>query len=255
MATPHSVLSLYILGRKCTIISDPKLARTAFEDHAAALDTHSLQNQLLVNVYGADSKASVAKSANAIPNLATTVPACIAALKAALESNLPDLISFSESPVDQAPWERLASAHLTQQTYGMKLRPAVSVNLIPLLTNFAGHTCLTALLGRDFIEAYPSILEDLSDMDSAWKYLALGFPRWVPFPRITKAHFARRRLLDAIRSFHGALDAEDGNEQPEYPWRDLSDVSIFMRDRRSEWRARKLSSRASAAADLALIWR
>ena len=105
------------------------------------------------------------------------------------------------------------------------------------------------------MDVYPSVLEDLCDLDSGWKFLALGLPRWVPFPRIRKAYFARRRLLGAIQSFHRALDADAIDAHPQDPWRDLSDVSALVRDRRKEWQGRKMSLRASAAADLAFIWR
>ena len=256
----QGVLLLHVLGRKCYTVFDPRLTKSVFENRASFLDTSNLQNRIIVNVYGADPKSVRLRNEplNALPPIAgedTLVLALASSLKSSIQHNLPDLISFNESPVDQSAWERSAEASLTQQTYGMKIRPAVSVSLVPLLTSFAERIFLSTLLGSEFIEIYPSFPQDLSDLGSGWKYLALGFPRGLPIPPLNRAYAARRRLLSAIRAFHRAIDAEDQDGQTGQQWRDLSDVSPLMKDRRVRHRAKGIADGVSAADDLGLIWR
>ena len=73
-----------------------------------------------------------------------------------------------------------------------------------------------------------------------FKYLVLGLPRWLPIPSLTKAHIARRRLLDAISSLQGALDHTAAGNEPNQPWRDLSDVGAILRKRNVIWNACKI---------------
>ena len=254
------MLSLHILGQKCHIIFDRHLTKAVSGERASSLAVNTLQRRLLVNVYGSDPKYTTLH--DDIPNVApasadenTLIPTLNKSLVFSIEHNLPDLISFSESPVDQHAWERLAEAILTQQTYGMKMRPAVSVDLISLLTSFTEHILLSTLWGREFTEISPSFPQDILDLDSGWKYLALGFPRGLPIPPLNRAYAARRRLLNAIRAFHRAIDVEDQGEQVDQPWRDLSDVSPWMKTRRARHRAKGIPDGVSAADDLALIWR
>ena len=158
---------------------------------------------------------------------------------------MPNLISFSESLVDQHPWERVSDTiPLDTET--------VEVNLFSLMRNFVGHTICLALLGRDFMDIYPSILEDLWDFDAGFRYLLLGLPRLLPIKTLVRAHDARRRMRSAIDSFHRALD-KDG-EDLETPWRDVHDICRIMRERSSFYREEGIPSSVKGPLDLHFIW-
>ena len=128
-------------------------------------------------------------------------------------------MSFNDSPVDQFPWERSAYPVPGDTTYGLQTRPAVQVSLVDLIKHFVGHAHLTDVLGNDFMELYPSVIEDLSELDAGWKYLALGLPRGIPFFTTPKAQLARRRLASGLRSVFATLESVsiDPNKEHHFP--------------------------------------
>lgn len=153
-----------------------------------------------------------------------------------IQEHGPNLVSFSDSIVDQNTWERAAAPiNLTDSITGDA--SSVEVNLFALIRNFVGNVALPSLVGTEFLENHPETLEDIQDLEEGFKYLVLGLPRWLPIPSLTKAHIARRRLLDAIRSLHRALDHIAVGNEPNQPWRDLSDVGAILKGRHAIWNA------------------
>ncbi|KAL9102939.1 MAG: hypothetical protein Q9163_001965 [Psora crenata] len=255
--TYHGALSLYVLGRKCSVIYHHRLARTIFQEHADHLDSEAIRWQLLISVFGAigsnqQAYQKVEKQAQATLN-ECLVSDLMAKACAEIRTNAPELVSFSESIVDQNSWERLAEALVAQQPHRMRL-PAVEVSFFALIKNIVGQALLTALFGKEFVELFPSALEDLSALDNGWGYLALGLPRWLPVRHVSQALGARTRLLDAISSFLKALDAHTTDEDPGRPWRDLSDVSALMKERHAFCRQEGFPAEIERPALLALVW-
>ena len=105
------------------------------------------------------------------------------------------------------------------------------------------------------MDLYPSIIDDLIDFDSGWKYLVLGLPRWVPLVKVTKAHFARKRLLDTLKGLHAMLDAEAAGEEVGEPWSDVDDVSEEFRERSAMQREAGMTGTSRAVTDLTMLWR
>lgn len=241
------------MGRKCFLILDRTLASTVFEKHADSLNSAGLRWRILTHVFGAKPTRDLMKSAPPNPP-PTDNRAHASAMTAAFETHIPDLVSFAESPIDQHPWERPANPVHVQQPYGMKLRPAVEVDLVALINRFVGHVSINATLGREFMEVHSSVLEEMTAMDHGWKYLVTGFARWLPLPVVSRAHLARRRLLYALDSYNAALDAEAKGEMLTEPWGDLDDVSRLVRNRRAFWRAHSIFSDVSEPVELAFIW-
>ena len=164
-----------------------------------------------------------------------------------VQSQAPNLVSFSAGMVDQNLWERLShTSTIDDET--------VETEFFTLIQRFTAYFALTALLGTDFMVVYPGILEDLADLDKGMKYLMLGMPRWFPIPSLTKASAARRRLDNAIDAFHRALDKAAVGEEPEEPWRDLSDVSDLIKRRSTLYREHSAPPGLKGPLDLHLIW-
>ena len=153
-----------------------------------------------------------------------------------IQEHGPNLVSFSGSIVDQNPWERAATA-IVQTGSIAGDASSVEVSLFALIRTFVGNVVLPSLVGREFLEIYPEVLNDIQDLEGGFKYLVLGLPRWLPIPSLTKAHIARRRLLDAIDSLHEALDQLVAGLDPNMPWRDLSDVGAMLKGRHAIWNA------------------
>ena len=76
------------------------------------------------------------------------------------------------------------------------------MKLFSLIRNSVGYIPASSLMGSEFMELYPSVTQDISDVDGGFKYLLLGFPRWVPIRSLTRAPMARFNLLNGIKSFH-----------------------------------------------------
>ena len=166
----------------------------------------------------------------------------------AIEKLMPDLISFSESLVDQSRWERMANTVLDSDAQ------SVEVDLLALIRNFAGQVILPPLLGTEFLDAYPAALDDLWDLDSGWKLLLMGLPRFLPIPSLAATHIARKNLLQGLGSYHEALDKVAAGEEPSQPWIELSDVGQMMRNRSANWRAHGSPPGVGGPADLGFLW-
>ena len=164
-----------------------------------------------------------------------------------IQSQTPNLISFASGMIDQNLWERPSHTRVIDAQI-------VESDFFALINNFTGYVVLTALLGTDFMAVYPSILEDLQDLDSGMPYLMLGIPRWFPIPAMAKASTARRRLDSNIDSFHRALDKVAAGEQPEEPWRDLTDVSNLIQARNAVYRDYHIPPALKGPLDLHFIW-
>lgn len=243
----------------CNIISDPSMIGDLFELDSSVFDNGPFRWYALTNAFNADRrhkqpyldayKESIACLTNGLRKaLQTTVEA--------MKRDVPNLVSFSESVVDQNPCERISSAsNRFTVGDGSAGSPAVEVGLFSLVQNFVGHLTLTSLVGSEFLEHYPSILDDLRDFDNGFEYLTLGAPRWFPIPSIAKAHFARQRLKNGINAFHKALDGIAAGGEPGYPWTDMGDVSAVMKERNAVWRAHGLTPGVKGACDLNLLWK
>ena len=221
----------------------PSLIKSLFEGHSTAISFDSVRWSLLVNVFGANQRhkrhhlrAHSDAHACLLDQLLPAPSEMLLATVRGIQEHGPNLVSFSDSIVDQSPWERAATTTIyTGSITGDA--SSVEVSLFALIKTFVGSVALPSLVGRELLEHYPEILEDIRDLEEGFKYLALGLPRWLPIPSLTKAHTARRKLLDAINSLHDALDQTSAGKGPNQPWRDVSDVSAVLKRRNAIWNA------------------
>lgn len=115
-------------------------------------------------------------------------------------------------------------------------------------------TANPALVGTDFVNNNPGYWENLWTMDRGFVYLATGLPRWTPFPPLTRAHVALRRMLTAASAFESALEKKWNGEDPGPDWRDLDNVGTLIKARMEVYRKYDLSIQARAAIEVALLW-
>lgn len=85
-------------------------------------------------------------------------------------------------------------------------------------------------------------------------YLATGLPRWFPFPPLTTAHLARRRMFQALRSFAQAMEASKNNHDAGVEWHNLDDVSALIDSRTDMYRRYGFTIEARAAFECSLLW-
>lgn len=123
-----------------------------------------------------------------------------------------------------------------------------------LIRDFVAHNSNPALTGTDFVNNNPGFFSDLWIMDRGFMSLATGLPRWVPFPPLTRAHIARRRMLRSIRIFQEALEKKCNGEDPGADWRDLDNISALLAERAEVFRKYNFTMEARAACEFALMW-
>jgi len=172
-----------------------------------------------------------------------------------LEEYIPNFVSFTESPIDQHPWERNSNIRVQKVVSSQGTEePYVEADLFSMLRDLMGNCSVPSLLGQAFMENFPDALSTIWEFDAGFRYLAMGLPRWIPIRSCTKAHLARKKLLDWLTTFHYAMDRLKDGQDPEAEWRDLSDVSELIKRRHQVWSKLAVPPEGRAAGELAVLW-
>lgn len=253
--SPSGIFALKLFGTKYNTVWTPSLIDAAFNNHHASLNSIEPRWTLLRNVFGADGRGK-----DEYVYLYTNDQVCLANAHLstgsfqiglptlrAIEQHVPDLLSFAERPIDQNPWEQ----NVNPVFHGSSL---VEISFFELISRFVAHVSLPTLIGTEFLEIHPTTVEDLWSLDGGFKWLRWGFSRLWGIPSLTRAHIARRKLLTALESFHKAADAVSNGDEAKHPWREISDLTDSMKERRKVWNRFQTSLRVRAACDLNLLW-
>jgi hypothetical protein len=197
-ASIANIFAYSLTGAKHNVILSPTLLEDALKNKEAfnEADLHTLtipRNALLLP------RRSKKQILQLRPAISETLqkeifqgPALTKILSSALDilsDSLPDLISFNSSIVDQAAWERVADIDLTDGT------EEAECDLYTLLNEFFCSAIIPPLVGAQFSESYQLLATDLATINQSFWLLALGFPRWIPYPGLPGASYARKRLL------------------------------------------------------------
>ena len=254
--SPSGIFALNLFGTKYNTVWTPSLIDAAFNIDHASLNSSEPRWTLLRNVFGAEgcgkdehlySNDQVC-SANALLSGGTTASSeTTQTTLHAIQEHAPNLLSFAERPIDQNPWEQNANPVLHNSSL-------VEISFFELISRFVAHVSLPTVVGTEFLEIYPTTVEDLWDLDGGFKWLRWGFSRLWGIPSLTRAHIARRRLLAALQSFHKSADAISNGDEAKQPWRDISDLSEVMKERCKVWKKFQTSPGVKAACDLDLLW-
>lgn len=164
-----------------------------------------------------------------------------------LQENVPQMISFMSSEIDQHPWERSADATYISNS-------EMEVNFMDLLRDMLGLASISAIFGRGLIEKYPNILEDIRQMDAGISYFLMGMPAWVPWAPSSRAFLARRRVWRGLDGLQEALDAIACHKHFDSSWGDLDDVSELILKRHAIYKGKKSSSLSRLPLDHTLIY-
>jgi hypothetical protein len=146
-----------------------------------------------------------------------------------LQENIPQMITFMDSEIDQQPWERYANSSYISDT-------EMEVNLMAMMRDMMGHASIPSFFGRGLLEKYPDILHDVYGLDAGMIYFLIGLPAWTPWPSVSMAHQARHRVWQAVDDFHRTLDASSEGKSYDPTWGDLEDVSEFIMKRHATYK-------------------
>lgn len=159
-----------------------------------------------------------------------------------VEERTPKMLLFSNVPSEQLQWQKVANPTLNGKH--------IDIDLFPLVMYFVADIAGTALMGKQFLENNVDIFKDLLTFDSGFNAFLTG----IPTPTLTTAKGARSRLNAAIKEWNHAVAATLRGEDPDFKWRDLSDVSETMKIRMKALQTIKSPDELSIASQLAVYW-
>ncbi|KAJ5657256.1 uncharacterized protein N7484_000905 [Penicillium longicatenatum] len=249
------VFGIYLQGKVHNTVVSPSMIKTVLSQKPSGM---IVLDQAMRNVFGdrtmvrslrSNRNEEIGGDVSAIISKESFITDTSKAITRLLQRNAPNLVTFSRSPVDQAPWERDSSVSLSEQDQSI-----CEVNLFALVRDFVGHNITTLLLGEAFVESFPGTLQQFWTLDANFVSLFAGFKRWTPTPGISAGHAARYRLTHIMSVFYRAFTAWDNGIDPGIELRDLDDVSELFKQRMRIFNKMDLSPQASAAGMLSLHW-
>ena len=253
------IFALNFGGTTHNIVYTPGLATALLNQKSDVADFEQVGDQMMWNVFGfpvkeKDKWFNSSQDWHACYKFLLTEPylgQMVTQTAQRLRARITEFVTFASSPVDQALWERVSGVEFKKSEKG---EDVVEASLLPLVRDFCAHIANPSIMGSNFVTNFPNIFEELWTFDSGFLFLGAGLPRWFPILRLTRAHIARKKLLEAIYSFHDALEKEHAGKDPGPDWRDLDDVSPLVRARTEAWRKNGFSLQARAACELGLVW-
>lgn len=243
------------------IIFAPSMGGSLMNQKHSIANMDSVGKHILTAVFGyPTSKASMQRYDQALTGLNTCYKHLLSdsSLKGMIQNtidvtkrNIANLVTFSESRVDQVGWERTSNAETITKPNGEQV---VEASMMHLVRDFVAANANPSLIGSDFVDNNPEFFLDLWDMDKGFKWLATGLSAWLPIPQIWKAKIARSRSLNAVLAFEKAMKKAANGEDPGQEWQYLENVGPVLTERLKLYRHLGVTMHERAALDLCLLW-
>lgn len=253
----ESVFGVYLRGETHDTVVSPSMMKSILSSPDAS--SAPLLDQALQNVFGDRSlirnlrlarNQELSDDVSGIMSREPFITDVSRSIITMLQRNVPNLVTFSRSPVDQFQWERDGRVSTSEEN-----QSTCEARLFELIRSFVGQNLSSFLMGEAFVENFPLFLTDLWTLDKNFVPLFLGLRRWVPTtPNISAGFPARDRLLHIMSVFYRAFSAWDDGIDPGIELRELDDVSELVKERMKTFRKLELSPSASAAGHLSLYW-
>lgn len=260
---PAGAFSLDILGATHTVVYKPSLTGSLLDQPAHVADTTNITKRLLQTIFGfSGSKTELAlydklsKDLREQYNLfsaKSSLSQMVTSMTDRLRHNVAEFVTFNEGEIDQAHWERVASATLVEDPKTGEA--VVEADMFELVRNFAAFTANASLLGTDFVENYAEFWQALWRFEKGVTSLAMDLPAFLPINRAIGARRARGFLLRFMDEFETALETARNGENPGPQWADVNNVSPLLQHRVDDiFRKHNLPIKQRSALDLALVW-
>ncbi|KAI4759344.1 cytochrome P450 [Aureobasidium sp. EXF-3400] len=243
------------------IIFAPSMGGSLMNQKHSIANMDSVGKHILTAVFGyPTSKSSMQRYDQALTGLNTCYKHLLSdsSLKGMIQNtidvtkrNIANLVTFSESRVDQVGWERTSNAETITKPNGEQV---VEASMMHLVRDFVAANANPSLIGSDFVDNNPEFFLDLWDMDKGFKWLATGLSAWLPIPQIWKAKIARSRSLNAVLAFEKAMEKAANGEDPGQEWQYLENVGPVLTERLKLYRHLGFTMHERAALDLCLLW-
>ncbi|KAG0648510.1 Cytochrome P450 monooxygenase [Hyphodiscus hymeniophilus] len=249
----HGIFALNLGGTRHNIISDPGLVKGVMQKKESEVQFHPISWWIVERFFGIPKRAKSKYDSNwdglmqplhnlmREPHLSNMLKGTILGLK----TNIPQMISFARSEIDQQPWERFAKAAYISNS-------ETEIGLMALMRDMLGNASVPGLFGSALMEKHPELLHDVYDMDEGLLFFLMGLPAYTPWPGVMKAHAARFRLWQALDDFQMALDATVDDKPVDASWGDLDDVSELILTRHSTFKNQGFE--VEERGDLSILW-
>lgn len=253
------IFALNFGGTRHNVMYAPALSTALLNHRDGKASSERVAKEILIKVFGLP-RAEMPKYEAAWEDLLDCYKAVlsepglgnmVAKTAREIQENVLFLVSSASSIVDQTRWERVSDVSLTKDESG---EDVVEASMLPLIKDFCAQTANSSIMGTSFLANYPDFFEDVWTLDRAILLLIAGLPRWVPIPSVTRAHIARRKILESLDTFHSAMEKEADGQDPGAEWRDLDDVGDLVKARMQVYRKHNFSIRARAATEHSLLW-
>ena len=224
------MFSLLLFGRRHHLISMPSLAKQLYSQRSTTVSSDELFYHVLERVFGDNGTTRMVPREEYMSELhgqseillrEPELGSMTDRMTRAYEERVPSLVTRPPREKGYTIWERCARVSLVDET-------SINADLYSLINYSMGDIAARILMGRVFVDSYPSLLEDMNILDNAFGSLLAGIPAITPGVRRAKS--ARLRLKAALRPWveavvryeqsGGDFSASDG---------DLSDVSVTIR--------------------------
>lgn len=253
------IFALNFGGTTHNVMYTPGLATALLNEKPDKLDNEEVVDGMLQTIFGFPAKEmhrykearpeimACYKHLLTEPSLSGMVDRTVKKIR----ENVQNLVSFANSPVDQPQWERTSNVKIATNKAGEEV---VEASLLPLIRDFCAHTANPTIMGSDFLTNFPNFFDHIWTLDRGFLLLATGLPRWLPIPVLTRAHIARKKIIENVSVFHEALEKDANGQDPGVDWRNLDDVGTLVRARLEVYRKYSYSTRARAAIEHSLMW-
>lgn len=257
---PTGYFSLNVFGGVHTVIFRPGLIAALMNKPSHIADATGVAKYLMMANFGYPRRESdrydkmlpdiVAQyhKLSSEPSLGNMVDRTVQILR----HNISEFVTFNESPVDQAEWERLSETETTENRDG---ETVVEANLFDLVRNFVAITANPCLMGTNFVDNFPEFWRHLWTFDAAFLPMMADLPRWVLYPSVIRARRARGEMFTMIREFEVAMETDRNGGYPGAKWCDLDSVGDLIQGRVDEvYKKYDMSIEERTACEFTLLW-
>lgn len=159
-------------------------------------------------------------------------------------------VSFTSDPQRMKHWERSANIQV-RKIDGIE---KVEASLHNLTRDFGACVAIPQLYGRDFLERYPKVLDDLWKFDNdLFPLMMIGIPPWAPLKVVREGCAARSRIMTEMEGLYRRVDQYQHGKPIDFN-ADMSDISAIALTRSIAYEAHGWTFAERGACDLALLW-
>lgn len=257
----QGIFAVNFFGKQHNVVSKPGLAAALLNQKSEYVNSDAVSEMMLRNVFGW--RSSMDKWDEGKEELFTcysyllkepSLSEMVDKTATKLREIVVNLVSFASSPVDEMPWERKSNNKIVKDRAG---ETVVEASLMPLIRDFCAHAAIPTIMGSDFLANFPDFTTSLWNMDRGFILLATGLPRWFPIPALTRAHLARRKVLDNLAVFHTSLEKAVQGQDPGSQWRTLAednDVGTIVMARMEVYHKYNWNIQDRAVCEGSLLW-